>query len=63
MCCQAELLEAAFIAGVDLDLDGSLRLVGTLSRALSRLGVERRPRDVSDLSLAEYIEEQCGEDD
>ncbi len=63
MCCQAELMEAEFIAGVDMDLDGYLRLVGTLSRALSRLGVERRPRDVDDLSLDEYIEEQCGEDD
>ncbi len=63
MCCQAELMEAEFIAGVDMDLDGYLRLVGTLSRALSRLGVERKPRDVDDLSLDEYIEEQCGEDD
>ncbi len=63
MCCQAELMEAEFIAGVDMDLDGYLRLVGTLSRALSRLGVERRPRDMGDLSLDDYVEEQCGEDD
>ncbi len=55
MSCQAELMEADFIAGDDTDWDQYLHLVGTLSRALSRLGIERKVLDVTDLSLEEYI--------
>ncbi len=55
MSCQAEVMEAEFIAGDDTDLEQYLHLVGTLSRALSRLGIERKVLDVTDLSLEEYI--------
>jgi hypothetical protein len=55
MSCQAEVMEAEFIAGDDTDLERYLHLVGTLSRALSRLGIERKVLDVTDLSLEEYI--------
>ena len=55
MSCQAEVMEAEFIAGDDTDWEQYLHLVGTLSRALSRLGIERKDLDVTDLSLDEYI--------
>jgi len=55
MSCQAEVMEAEFIAGDDTDLEQYLRLVGTLSRALSRLGMERKALDVTDLTLEELI--------
>ena len=55
MSCQAEVMEAEFIAGDDTDLEQYLRLVGTLSRALSRLGMERKALDVTDLSLDDFI--------
>jgi len=48
-------MEAEFIAGDDTDLERYLHLVGTLSRALSRLGIERKVLDVTDISLEEYI--------
>ena len=55
MSCQAELMEAEFIAGDDTDWDQYLHLVGTLSRALSRLGIERKALDVTGPTLDEYI--------
>ncbi len=55
MSCQAEVMEAEFIAGDDTDLEQYLRLVGTLSRALSRLGMERKALDVTDLTLEDFI--------
>ncbi len=55
MSCQAEVMEAEFIAGDDTDWDQYLHLVGTLSRALSRLGMERRVLDVTDLTLEDFI--------
>ena len=55
MSCQAELMEAEFIAGDDTDWDQYLHLVGTLSRALSRLGIERKALDVTGPTLEEYI--------
>ena len=55
MSCQAEVMEAEFIAGDDPDLDRYLHLVGTLSRALSRLGIERKALDVTSPTLEEYI--------
>ena len=55
MSCQAEVMEAEFIAGDDTDWDQYLHLVGTLSRALSRLGMERKALDVTDLTLEDFI--------
>ncbi len=55
MSCQAEVMEAEFIAGDDTDLEQYLRLVGTLSRALSRLGMERKALDVTELTLDDFI--------
>ncbi len=55
MSCQAEVMEAEFIAGDDTDWDQYLHLVGTLSRALSRLGIERKALDVTGPTLDEYI--------
>ena len=55
MSCQAELMEAEFIAGDDTDLEQYLHLVGTLSRTLSRLGIERKALDVTGPTLEEYI--------
>ncbi len=55
MSCQAELMEIEFISGDDYDLEQYLRLVGTLSRALARLGIERKALDVTGPTLEEYI--------
>ena len=40
-------MEAEFIAGDDTDWEQYLHLVGTLSRALSHLGIERKALDVT----------------
>ena len=55
MSCQAEVMEAEFVAGDDTDWDQYLHLVGTLSRALSHLGIERKALDVTGPTLEEYI--------
>ncbi len=55
MACIAEQMEAEFVAGDGYDLERYLHLVGTLARTLTKLGLERRARDVTEPSLHEYL--------
>ncbi len=51
----AEQMEAEFVAGDGYDLERYLHLVGTLARTLTKLGLERRARDVTEPNLHEYL--------
>jgi hypothetical protein len=52
---QLEQLEAKLADGADIDIAEYTSLTSTLVRVVSRLGINRVPRDVTPPSVAEYL--------
>jgi hypothetical protein len=52
---QLEALEAKLAEGAEIDITEYTALTSTLVRVISRLGLERRSRDVTPPSVADYL--------
>jgi hypothetical protein len=63
ICIQCELMEARSAAGLDETMDLALygMLTDRLGRVLQRLGIKRVPRDVTSLSLEQYLAREADE--
>lgn len=57
---ELEQMEGRLSSGVVVDLDVFARVTGHLRRILETLGLERRPREIEDLTT--YLERQYGAD-
>jgi hypothetical protein len=57
---QLEALEAKLAEGAEIDITDYTALTSTLVRVVSRLGLERRSRNVTP-SLADYLQQQAAE--
>ena len=55
----AETMEAALVSSGQFDLEAYATLTNALGRALSRIGLQRRTRDITPV-LSEYIAGQAG---
>lgn len=60
---ELEQLEGKLSKGEAVDLDGYTRAAGHLRRILETLGIERRPRDVTTLSLADIADRIAAEEE
>jgi hypothetical protein len=52
---QSEIIEARMINGGDVDISTLCTLASTTVRIAQRLGIERRPRDVTPPNVADYV--------
>jgi hypothetical protein len=58
---QCELMEARGAIGEEIDLDLYGQLTDRLGRVLQRIGIKRVPRDVTSLSLSQYLARETDE--
>lgn len=59
---QAEAMEAQLANGADIDITEYSQLTSTLVRVVSRLGINRRVKDITP-SVRDYLEHVQGEED
>lgn len=55
---ECERLESRLAAGEEADVDQLSRLVGILGRTLERIGIDRVPKEVKPLTIAEHFAKQ-----
>jgi hypothetical protein len=53
----AERLEAKLVSGADIDIQEHATLSSTLVRLAQRIGIDRVPRDVGSMTLADYLDD------
>ena len=59
LAVEAERMEAELASGGEFNVELYVTLTNALGRALSRIGLERRPRDITP-ARSDYVEAQSG---
>jgi hypothetical protein len=57
----AELMEAKLVSGAAIDIAEHAQLSSTLVRLVSRIGLDRVPKDITPATLSDYIAKRRAE--